>query len=184
MDRREVLKRSSLILGYALTAGTATAILNGCKAEPALDWKPKKLSTDQFNLVSEISEMIIPKTDTPGAKDAKVDRFIDSMLEAYSPNENKLFLDGLKEFEKQAKKLHKKNFVDCSVEQRVEVMDAMVAGSKKGDDPTPFELMREATVVGFCTSEIGAKEFLKYDPVPGPYQGCVDYKTVGGTWAL
>lgn len=165
MKRRDVLKRSSIILGYALTAGTATAILNGCRAEPSLDWTPKNLSLDQFKLVSEISEIIIPKTDTPGAKDAQVDRFIDAMLEAYSPEENKMFLDGLNEFNQESEKLNKKPFVDCSAEERIKVMDLMVVKSKKQSGPSSFGLMREATVAGFCSSEVGAKEFLKYDPV-------------------
>lgn len=184
MDRREALKRSSLMLGFAITAGTAAAVLNGCKAEPSLDWKPKNLSLDQIKLVSEISDIILPKTDTPGAIDAQVDRFVDSMLESYSSTDRETFLNALKSFDAKAEKLHKKKFVECASNEKIKVMDAMVADSKGKGKTSPFFLLREATIVGFCTSEIGAKEFLKYDPVPGPYQGCVDLNSIGAAWAL
>ena len=80
MDRREALKASSLILGYTLTAGTAAALLQGCKAETKSDWTPKTLSQEQADLLAEICEAILPKTDTPGAKDALCHRYIDEML--------------------------------------------------------------------------------------------------------
>jgi len=160
MDRRKALKVSSIVLGYTITAGTAAAVLNGCKADPALDWSPSFLNANQANLISEISEMIIPKTDTPGAKDAMVDRFVDSMLETYAPEDREQFMEGLVSFDNKANSLFSKSFVDCAA------------------------MMREATVVGFCNSEVGATKFLKYDPVPGPFVGCVEYNTVGGAWAL
>ena len=56
MDRREALKATSLILGYSLTAGTAAALLGGCKAETSTGWKPKTLSEDDGNLLAEICE--------------------------------------------------------------------------------------------------------------------------------
>ena len=185
MNRRQVLKTSSMILGYALTASAATAILNGCKADTSVDWKPKNLSVDQNNLVAEISEMIIPETDVAGAKTTHVNRFIDSMFDAYSEEERNMFMQGLTLFDTRAQELNTKTFVKSDEAGRKAVLDSMVSEMKntKGK-PHIFGMIRELTVLGYCTSEIGATELLTYDPVPGPYQGCIDLSSVGGTYSL
>jgi len=184
MDRRKALKRSSLILGYAVVGGTATALLNGCKADPAIDWSPQYFTKDQALLAAEIAEMIMPATDTPGAKDAKVDRFMDAMLESYSAEEREEFLNHLNSFDTKANELIGSSFYKCIEADRIRVMDAMVEESKKENGSEAFNKLREVTVAGFCTSEVGATKFLKHSPVPGPYEGCVEYSTIGKTWAL
>ena len=85
MDRREALKRTAWIMGGAVSAPAIMGILKGCAAKPTIDWTPVFLSSDQGVLVSQVAEIIIPKTDTPGAKDVGVPGFIDQILkECYS----------------------------------------------------------------------------------------------------
>jgi gluconate 2-dehydrogenase gamma chain len=72
MNRREALKQTTLILGYAVSAPVAAAMLNGCKAKPQLNYKPVFFDEEQAALLAEIAETILPKTSTPGAKDAGV----------------------------------------------------------------------------------------------------------------
>jgi len=183
MDRREVLKTSALMLGYAITAGTAAAVLNGCKADRALDWTPTYLDVDKSLMVGDIAELIIPKTDTPGAKEAKVDRFIDAMLGAWKPADREKFIIGLDGFNTKSEKQFKRSFTKCTPEQQTQIMDVMVQESKgKGDHI--FRSVRELTVLGYCSSEEGATTLLTYDPVPGPYKGCIDFSEVGATYAL
>lgn len=80
MDRREALKAVSLILGYSLTGTSALVLLNGCKAESNTDWAPNFFSEAEIKLIAEIAEIILPKTDTPGAKDAMCERYVDEAV--------------------------------------------------------------------------------------------------------
>ena len=163
------------------TGGAAAAILNGCKADASPSWQPAFMSMDQFKLIGEVAEMIIPETDIAGAKTALVDRYIDSMLEAFPEEDRKMFLDGLSLFDMKSQELNEKSFMDADEDQRKRVLDAMVEESKNSDGPHIWNLMKEGTVSGYCQSEAGATQLLTYDPVPGPYQGCIDFSTVGKT---
>src|SRR5690242_4936396 len=99
MDRREALKRTALAIGGILSAPTIVGILNGCTAKPTINWKPQFLSEDQGILVSQVAGIIIPKTDTPGAKEVGVPGFIDLMLkDVFPPEDRDKFMKGLEDF--------------------------------------------------------------------------------------
>ncbi|MEI9918241.1 MAG: gluconate 2-dehydrogenase subunit 3 family protein [Bacteroidota bacterium] len=187
MNRREAIQRAGLVLGYAVSASTIAAIMDGCKAKPELTWTPEFLSPDQASLVGEVAEIIIPKTDTPGAKDAGVPHFIDILVkDCYKKEDQDSFLAGLAEFDKGAN-----GFLDLDHDKQVEYVtkvhnEALEAQKDPAakDKPRPFILtMKELTVVGFFTSKPGATEVLQYDPVPGAYKGCIPLSEVGKTWA-
>ena len=191
MDRREALKATSMILGYTLTAGTTMAIMHGCKADASLDWIPVMLTQDEALLLAEITETILPATDTPGAKDALCHRYIDSVLAVMkTPEYQEYFRSKLIDFNEKAKTMYAKSFVALNINEREEILIIMSEEAKehKEEDNNGnghiFTTIKELTIAGYCTSDIGAKSLLKYDPIPGPYQGCIDYSTVGGVWAL
>jgi hypothetical protein len=185
MDRREALKTSSLLLGYSISFGTVAAVMNGCKAETVLNWTPVNLDKDQAILVSEISELIIPKTKTPGAKDAMVDRFIDAILDCYPMERKQEYLASLSSFDEKSMASFNKPFVQCNPDQKKDIMDQMVEESQVTKGWHIFNRIKEWTVVGYCTSEIGATQHLVWDPVPGGhYQGCIPLSEIGGTSAL
>ncbi|MFZ1750137.1 MAG: gluconate 2-dehydrogenase subunit 3 family protein [Saprospiraceae bacterium] len=191
MDRREILKVTSLFLGYTLTIGTTSAILGGCKAETSSDWIPKTLSSDEANLLAEICETILPKTDTPGAKDALCHRYIDSLLtNFYPPEKQKYFIQSLKVFDEKSKIKYNKAFVALTPSEKEEILGILVAESKEytdetGEKPHIFKAIKDATVSGYFSSEVGAKGGLcSFLPVPGPYEGCIDYSTVGKAYVL
>jgi len=193
ISRREAIKRTSLILGAAAAAPAVSAVLSGCQAPPAEGWQPEALSPEQVRLVEEITERILPATDTPGAKDAGVVRFVDSMLAGYFEEKDKTtLLEGLAAVENDARQAHGKSFVELSPEE----MDAILARhdqaafeARQNPERNPreepfFYLMKSVTLLGFFTSEVGATEVLNYDPVPGNYDGCIPLESVGGkTWA-
>jgi gluconate 2-dehydrogenase gamma chain len=189
MNRRDAIKQASILLGGVLSASAISGVMAGCKAEPKIDWTPKYFSADEAGLLEAIVERIIPKTDTPGAKDAGVHNFIDQMMaDFYEEKDKAAFKDGLAKIEAEAKSAHGKSFVSLSPEQQDEVLtkfdkEAYDPGRKKDDPPHFFKTMKELTVTGFCTSEQGATNFLKYDPVPGAYHGCIPYSEVGAAWA-
>ena len=202
MDRRQALQRAALVLGYSISAPVIVGVLKGCKATPDAGFTPAFLKADQAAIVSEIAEIIIPRTDTPGAKDAGVPAFIDLMLkDCYSAADQERFVKELGEFDAAASKAYGDAFLDCTPEQQKELVakvHAEALASMKQENPPkdkPFMLMlKELTLLGFFTSEPGATQVLNYVAVPGSYQGCVpvgskvkdsagDEYVVGKTWA-
>ena len=189
IDRREVLKTLTLITGYTLTAGAASAFLAGCKSEGAAastTGEANILSKEQMETIAAVVERILPKTDTPGALDAGVDQYVSlAVNKFYKEEDQKKFLDNLGKFDKYASDKYKKTFAKLTDENKDDVLKMMAEEWKKNEkDPHIFKEMRDLTVSGYCTSEQGAKQLLKYDPIPGPYKGCIDRATVGGVWAL
>ncbi len=197
MNRREVLQRSAVVLGYALTGPVVAGLMQGCKAKPQLNYKPQFFNEDQAALISELSEVIIPKTDTPGAIEAGVPAFIDGMLyEVYPKEAKENFMKGLTAFNEEAKKTYGDDFATCTSEQKTALVkkyhddlngstDTSTAWYKSGGkNSKPFIIeMRELTLVGYFTSEPGATQTLQYNQVPGPFKGCVPLAEVGKTWA-
>lgn len=193
MDRREALRRTAWIMGGAVSAPAIMGILKGCKAKPAIDWKPTFLTPEQGLLVSQVSEIIIPKTDTPGAKEAGVPGFIDQLLkEVYSKEDQDKFINALTAFSDEAAKQFGDPFIELDAAKQEEFVkaqhDAAVKEQKASvpAPPRPFILnMKELTMLGYFTSKPGATEVLQYDPVPGAYKGCIPLSEAGNgkTWA-
>lgn len=192
MDRREALRKTTLLMGAAVSASALTGILQGCKATPELTYKPVFFTEDQARIVTEVAEIIIPKTDTPGAKDVGVPGFIDLMLkDCYKKEDQDRFIAGLTSFDEEAKKAYGDSFIYCKPEQQVEfvtkVHAAALAEAKENKEAKrPFILMaKELTLLGFFTSEPGATQVLQYIAVPGSYKGCIPLAEAGNgkTWA-
>ncbi len=187
MNRREILKQTSLVVGGALSIGTISAVMSGCKTESIdLGWVPKVLSSDQAQLVSEIAERIIPKTDTPGAKDAGVASFIDNAINLNILGDKRTtLLSGLTQFSKMATDKFGKSFIEISDQDKDEVIKAVAADGADENKVNPiFKQLRELVVAGYFTSEVGAKGALAYDPIPGEYKGCIDFEDVGKAYAI
>jgi gluconate 2-dehydrogenase gamma chain len=199
MNRREAIQRTAMVLGYAISAPALAGVLNGCKASPELTYKPAFFTEEQALTIEEMAEIIIPKTATPGAKDAGVPAFIDSMLkEVYGKDDQDKFLKGLAEFEDDAQKTYGDSFASCKPEERIALFkkhhDAAIASvgtggptgwwNTAGGADKPFVLkVKELTLLGFFTSEPGATQVLQYKAVPGPFKGCVPLAEVGKAWA-
>jgi len=198
MNRRELLQRVAWLMGGAISAPAVLGVLNGCspKHEEAT-WQPKFLSKEQGAVVAEVAELIIPKTDTPGAKDAGVPAFIDIMLkDVYEEEDRQRFVSGLKAFDDAARTAHGKGFVELPKQQQSDLLrkfhDEAVAGELALETrprylQRPFILMtKELTLLGFFTSEPGATKVLQYVAVPGPAKGCVPLAQAGNgkAWAL
>lgn len=196
MDRREALRRTAMLMGGALSAPAILGIMNGCTAKPTIDWKPEFLSADQGAVISRLADIIIPATDTPGAKDVGVPAFIDKMLkDVFSKEEQQKFLDGLKAFEDRSRRETGDNFVELGEEEQVsfvttvhneDVQSYASSRNSRPPAPRPFLLsVKELTMLGFFTSETGATQVLQYVAVPGAYKGCVPVTEAGNgkTWA-
>lgn len=192
IDRREALRKTALLMGAAVSASALAGIMQGCKASPDLTYTPDFFTKEQAELVSELAEIIIPRTDTPGAKDAGVPGFIDKILkECYTKEDQDSYRAGLAEFDVAAKSLFGDSFVYLAPEKQLEFVkaqnEAAVKMSKENPDATrPFILTtKELTLLGFFTSEPGATQVLQYEAVPGAYKGCIPLTEAGNgkTWA-
>lgn len=187
MNRREILKQTSLVVGGALSIGTISAVMSGCKTDTVdLGWVPKILSSDQAQLVAEIAERIIPTTDTPGAKEAGVASFIDRALDLNILGEERTkMLTGLGQFASMAQDKFGKSFIDITDEEKDTVISSVAMDGAEGDKTNPiFKQLKELVVAGYFSSELGAKSALAYDPIPGEYKGCIDFKDVGKAYAI
>lgn len=177
-------------MGGAVFAPTALGVLKGCRATPRLDWEPEFFSNSQAALVTSIADVILPADDTPGAKDLGVPAFIEDMVhQVYDEDTETKFLDGLDAFDEQAKEEYGNSFVDCSSEQQVEFAEEqnnLLNSEETGDSEQIdfFRTMKELTILGYFTSEVGATEVLRYESVPGSYEGCVPFEEIGKTWAV
>jgi hypothetical protein len=189
-SRRDALKFITLSTGYALTVGATSAFLSGCKADTSTGWKPSFFTQEEIDIIESVSDRILPKTETVGAKDALVHRYIDTaVMNNYTEEEQEAFRSNLKKFDEVARDKYKKNFVKLDDAGKDDVLQILANEWKasKDDKDAPlsaFKEMRDLTIAGFSSSEVGAKEFFVYNPVPGPYQGCIPFSDVNGTWAL
>ena len=198
MNRRELLQRVAYLMGGAISAPAVLGVLNGCSAKKEeATWQPVFLSKEQGALVAEVAEIMIPRTDTPGAKEAGVPAFIDVILkDAYEEEDRQRYVSGLKAFDDAAHTAHGKGFVELPKSQQVELVrkfhDEAVA-TELADEKRqpylrrPFVLMtKELTLLGFFTSEPGATQVLQYAAVPGAFQACVPLAQAGNgkAWAL
>ena len=173
IDRREALRRTALVLA---------GVLAGCEARraPAAGWRPRVFSSDRAEMVATIAEHIVPETDTPGARAVGVHRFIDALVaESYSADEQRQFLAGLDGLDDGARRAHGRAFAACTAGDQL----ALLGQLDRAADPF-FRTLKELTLVGYYTSEIGATRELQYAPLPGRYEGCVPLAQIGRTWAV
>lgn len=144
------------------------------------------LDPHQNDTVATIAELIIPATDTPGARAAKVNEFIDLVLaEWYDAADRTRFLDGLSDVDARSRNLFTRNFTACTPQQQTQILTALdaelaelreaeIRGDRleSGTQQRFFGMMKRLTLVGYYTSEVGATEELHNPIIPGRYDGC------------
>jgi len=192
-------------MGGAISASTLSIVNQGCN--PVSKKNGELFTADQEGMITELADTIIPATATPGAKAAGVGPFVAMMVkECYPDTIQKTFTAGLDDLEKRSKSKFSKSFVTASAAERATVLQEVVGelqkkkdeekakenagGGKKSPqtaskkDPNFFQLAKELTMLGYFTSEIGAKQALNYIPVPGKYDACTDMTPGQKAWAL
>ena len=197
MDRREALKKTSLVVGYSLTTSLVGVTLHGCAEAGVVEqskastpkWSPEFLSDDQARLVAEICEIFLPETDTPGARSARVHEYVDEELQYMLPvRDQHLFLTGLQDIDARSRASFGHEFVECSLEERKAVLAALEEASTTADgeldEGTFYAKIKSLTYKGYYTSELVCKKVLRYDPVPGEYLGCIEIDPGAPAWTL
>ncbi len=211
MNRRDALMRVATLVGatVALPALGHSAMADKLEASAAqrlATGKPVLFTVDQDALVADLADVIIPTTNTPGAKAAKVNEIIDVVLkDCYKQPDQQRFIDGLTMTQKMSQDAYGKSFSELDNTQRIEIMKKLEADAKaqKADmaravagqqdvqmpaakrNATPFfTMLKDLTLMGYFTSEIGATQALEYVAIPGRYDGCVPLKPGQKAWAL
>jgi len=190
MTRREALQRVALLMGGTLSAPVISAVLSGVR--PAIgkaQWTPRSLSPEQNELVTTLAELIIPETDTPGAKAARVNEFVDLLLTEWLPAEDKdRFMAGLDDLDTRFQQSYGKRFVEGTSAQQTQmltVLDGEAAEARRAKSKAQpfFGMMKEFTLTGYYTSEIGITQELLFQPATDKFEGCIPLERVGRAWA-
>lgn len=192
MQRRDVLKMLAAGAAIPVFSPPVFGFFREAQAQIGPAYKLRTLSLHQNATVVTMTDLIIPDTDTPGAKAARVNEFIDVILTEWATDEERQsFLAGLADVDKQSNELFGKDFVDAAPAQQSTLLRAMDDASaperakdrEKHGNTVPkmdqqlkgdfFNVFRNITLHGYYTSEIGFTQELRLQIIPGAQQGCV-----------
>lgn len=208
MNRRDAIGRVGLILGGTIIG--AEFFMSGCKPGSSASNIGDLAKPEITSFLDEVAETILPETGTPGAKAAKVGAFMNVMVrDCYTEADQKVFLEGIGKLDEASNKKFSKKFMEITAAQRTELLtdldkEAKEYATKRGADAEAdkakhkgekdykgpdvpnhyFTMMKQLTLLGYFTSEVGATKALRYVPVPGKYDGNYPYKKGDRAWAL
>jgi hypothetical protein len=201
MNRREFLQCAAILitgasasqLGFSLSEEQQRHLANAPNFNTtAVDY----FTPGQRKIVAAMTEIIIPRTDTPGAIDAGVPRYIELMAANWMNDEERaIFNAGLKDIETRIPAEFGKPFDQLDAAQQLAIMEALEEAAS--DSPwfefgntmrefisdAPFICqLKELTVWGFFTSEEGGSQVLRYDPMPMFFNGDIPLASDDSSW--
>jgi len=207
MERRDLLKMIAAATGLAFVGGEVWAAgpLAKQAAGASTNSAAKALfAAGDIMLMDEIAETILPRTDTPGAKDAGCGAQMAVMVQdCYDAKQQALFVAGLAALQATCKKHYQRDFLQLTAAERTALLtqldkdasarnaaiasnDSTNVSNRKGDaslEPHYFTLLKQLSIFVFFTSKVGATEVLRYVAVPGRYDGAMPYKKGDRGWA-
>jgi hypothetical protein len=201
IDRRDAIKRVSVLLGGVAFVG-GSSLMTACAGDrpPAADTTKVaaapapigEFSVADQQFLDEVADTILPTTaKSPGAKAAATGPFMAVMVtDTYKPEDQKVFRAGMTALDEACKAKHGTGFMQATAEQRTALLTALDAEqhafmkTKKPDEPTHyFRMMKELSLLGFFTSEIGYNKAMRYKETPGKFEPCVPYVKGEPAWA-
>ena len=203
MQRRDLLKLIAAATGVAVV-GTKTL---SYEALPTINLADTGFSAADVALFNEIAEVIIPATDSPGAKAANVGAVIAVLAaDCYTPALQRAFRAGIGQLQDQCQQRYQRHFLQLNTQERLNLLQQLDAQAKDAnrsnninydelqsasqyniDDTHPiphyFTLLKQLSLLGFFTSQQGATQALRYVAIPGRYDGEYPYKKGDKAWA-
>ncbi|WP_373513501.1 gluconate 2-dehydrogenase subunit 3 family protein [Persicitalea sp.] len=177
MNRRDAVQRISMLMGGIALSGP---VVSGILGEKTHFGESVYATPQQEKLLAELADVIIPTTDTPGAKAAGAEQFIIRVMRDCTPlEEQKAFYASLDKFDSDSKAAYGKNFAAISNDQKVAMVKKLIETDKEF-----FKDMKRLTAIGYFTSEIGATKALEYIEAPGRLEACIPLKPGQKAWAL
>jgi hypothetical protein len=187
IDRREAIRRVTAMLGGVVFLGSGDLLTAVEHAHARVTASPKQIgafTAQDVALLDEVADTILPETKTPGAKAAHTGAFMALMVtDTYDERNQTIFRDGMK-------KLNDASFMAATPTQRLAMLEkldreqkAYMGSRADGAPPHFFRLMKELTLFGYFTSEIGCSQAMRYRETPGRFDPCVPYTPGETTWA-
>lgn len=197
MDRRKSIK--ALVVGTVATGvlvdackpaekKEATGTIDGINVEDRmaeekaylekLSKEAKFFTAHEMSTITILADIIVPKDAVSGsASDAKVPEFLEFIVKDM-PSHQTPMRGGLRWLDMQCFKQFEKSFADCSEQQRIQLIDQIAYPEKAKPEMAQgvafFNLMRDLTLTGFYTSEIGVKDLDYRGNVPNKWNGVPD----------
>ena len=175
VDRRALMRHAILLVGGNLLARPAVAL-----AEP----DARFLSDARFALLDEFCETMIPRTDTPGARDAGVPLIIDSLMRDWASAERaRAFERLLDDLDLTTRQMHGVTLAILPQERKLEAASAFDAARIGAGDPA-YSKLKELVLTAYYLSEPGATQELRYELVPGAWKAGVPVGPETRAWAV
>ncbi len=173
MNRRNLLKGMGAIALYSSFPGVLAEFVSSCKSKTKI-LRAGFFSDDEFQLLEQVTDIMLPKTTTPGALETQVPYFIDLVVKnCLSPGDQKLIKKGLQQLNGEASG----NFLSLSKKEKQSLVNKMdVAAYKNDADKAWFMITKKLSLIGHFTSQEGMTKALNYVKVPGYYEACIPYK--------
>lgn len=192
MNRREILKLTALATGVAVSAPLLSTLLSGCQTplpDKDADYKLAFFNKEEFSLVRDLVDTILPKTDSPAASDVGVHRMIDNMVgNVYEGDNQSNYKKGFTALYNHLSGKEVKNpFSKMEAKDKLAAIKGINDSSDEAMKDTKKALLdlRQQTVAYYLSTEEIAKNYLTYLPVPGEYQPCITLEEAGGkAWAI
>jgi len=195
----------STVLGYSIAPASIISLSTSC-SEQEPGWQPAFFGTEDANLIANLGETFLPRTETPGSLDVSAHIFVDGFLDqvAKMPDQDKS-RSGLVKWkedyqQRTGKKLEKASMEDLSKElshwfdipedRQSEVRSMLSTAAKEANVSTEYQvynflmLFKRLIMMGYYASEQVGENVLSYLPVPGRYEACIPAEEVGNVWAL
>jgi hypothetical protein len=180
MNRRDLLKMIVAATGVAFVGANSLAY----ELTFATPVSNTGFSKEDLLLMNNIGEVIIPKTDSPGAKDADVASMMAVMVkDCYAKPDQAVFKAGLVDIEKRAQAAQQKPFAQLSSSQKMSLLNELDALAKNNDGGVHyFSMIKQQVLFCFFTSQTGATKVLRHVAIPGRYDGDFPYKKGDKAW--
>jgi len=188
MNRRKILRLTATMTGAAVAAPIISTLLTSCNFEPVDPFKPAYFTEDEYGIIKQIADLILPKTDSPSASEVGAPQMIDHMVGTVYNAEDKAkhkekftallqFLNG---------KENESPFLDKSEDEQFKIIKTIEDGKVEIEPVKEAYLeIRQQTVAYYLSSKEISTKYLNFLPVPGEYEACITLEQAGGkAWAI
>ena len=156
---------------YSSFPTVLSEFLSSCREKEKKMWVGF-FSEDEFGLIEQITDIVLPATSTPGGLEAQVPYFLDLVIKnCLNRNDQKLIKKGLQQLNE------KEKFSSLTTSEKSETVKKVDEAAFKDDaDKIWFRIIKKLSLIGYFTSQEGMTKALNYVKVPGDYEACIPYK--------
>jgi hypothetical protein len=173
MNRRLLLKGMGAITLYSSFPSIVSEFLSSCNTKQALP-RTGFFTNDEYSMIEQLADSLLPKTSTPGALEVQVPVFVDMVVQhCVAPTDQQSIKKGLQQFNEEAGG----KFASLSKEEKTKLVQKTDEAAFKDDASKAwFRVVKKLSLIGYYTSKEGMTSALNYVKVPGDYKACIPYK--------